>query len=266
MAIVRATGSPGARSAGRLFARSKWSAFVGDFETRDLSQWQATETSTPGGSGPGFGTQPQTVTSPVRSGSYSCKYTNTGTQFRCETVASYLSTVMREGDDITHTWSTYLPSGLPTGAWQLIGQWHCNRNNGDSAEPDGALSWDNSSPPVAIYAGATNSGLNPAHWYIVGGSNNPGSIPFWSYDLGVIQFDVWTDFQIRLKYSTTAAQCQITVLVNGVQVVSTVPAQPLLYPTTNTDRYNYFKIGVYRDHAISTDYTLYLDGLRFQRN
>lgn len=227
--------------------------FIGDFESGNTSQYNLVDTTSTGAI-----TNPVVVTSPVRSNKsiYACGYQCNSVQHRCETAPQVPNSLcLREGMDRYFGWSLYVPSaGWATGAWQIAGQWHSNVNNGDA--------WDSASPPLTFVLGNSNFGADVTHWYIGGGSSNPANIPWWSYDLGAIAFDTWVDFVVHAKFTTVQANCVLRAWVNGVKLVDlSPPPYQLLYATTG-DRYNYWKVGYYRDGTMTNTASLYWDNVR----
>lgn len=229
--------------------------FNGDFETGTVGQYSNHVLS-----GVGPLVNPAIVTSPVRPGGskYACAFTCSSVQYRCELVPHVSdpdSLCAMPGSDRYYGWSVLIPSaGWVSGAWQVMGQWHSNTNNGDA--------WDTTSPPLSINVGNTNNGLDPSHWYLGGGGNNPDSLPEWDLDLGVIIFDDWVDVVVRAVWSDVVADCLVQMWINGTQVINQEPPAALLYPTTNPNRFSFFKFGLYRDSAITSDVTVYYDNVR----
>lgn len=228
--------------------------FLGDFETGNVAQYGSTDLTSSGAT-----TAPAIVTSPVRSAlsTYACGYQCNSLQHRCETVPGVNNNLaVREGTERFFGWSVFFSStNWATGAWQIFGQWHANVNSGDA--------WDSASPPLIIAGGGNNFSQNPTHWYVAGAGSDPLSTPYWSFDLGVIPFDSWQDVVVRARFSTTLANCILQVWLNGTKVVDAVPPPAvLLFPTTSADRYNYWKVGYYRDSAIVSVATVYFDNVR----
>lgn len=226
--------------------------FNGDFETGDLTQWATTHTQ-------GGDTEPEIVTNNVRAGSkYACLFALSGSQYRneleIERTGSY---VQREGTDLYYGWSVRFAGPFPVGPWQVAGQWHSNVNNGDE--------WDDASPPLSVTMASTLPGLDPSRWYIDSGRNSPMDYPVWSYDLGPMVFDRWVDLVTRTVLSTDPERGLLQVWIDGRLVVDAVPPAPLLYPTTNPDRYNYLKVGYYRDDSIEDEGEVWFDNVRIGR-
>jgi hypothetical protein len=230
--------------------------FIGDFDTGDLAQW-ADAVDTDGD------IEPELVDDPVRSprSGYACSFRVASPQIRCELDGSDRggSLIQREDSDYYYGWSVMLRAPFPVGLWQIAGQWHANTNSGDV--------WDEASPPVSFTVASTLPGLDPARWYLDGGrSGASANFPPWSYDLGPLVLDRWVDLVTRIVASTVPERCRLQAWVDGRLVVDAVPPAPLLYPTTNPDRYNYLKIGYYRHHEISDPGTVLFDNVRVGRS
>jgi hypothetical protein len=226
--------------------------FIGDFDTGNLQQW--------GGDFDADGDQePELVSTPVRTdrSRYACRFSVAAPYIRCEVDGNDRggALLQREGTEYFYGWSVWYVSPFPVGQWQITGQWHSNGGNGDG--------WDDVSPPMSVAVASTQGGLDPTHWYIdCGRSGLATAFPTWSADLGPMIFDRWVDVVTRAVVSTVPQRCQLQVWIDGRMVADLVPPAPLLYPTTNTDRYNYLKVGYYRHHEITAPGQVLFDNVR----
>jgi hypothetical protein len=230
--------------------------FIGDFETGDLAQW-ADAVDTDGD------LEPELVTEPVRTpgSGYACSFRVESPQIRCELDGSDRggTLIQRESSDCYYGWSVMFRGPFPVGLWQIAGQWHANSNSGDI--------WDEASPPVSVTMASTLPGLDPTRWYLDGGrSGVSANFPLWSYDLGPMVVDRWVDLVTRIVPSTRPERGRLQAWVDGRLVVDAVPPAPLLYPTTNPDRYNYLKVGYCRHHEITTPGVVLFDNVRVGRS
>jgi hypothetical protein len=218
-----------------------------DYETGDLSQWNAINT---GGS---WGNSSiQVVTHPVRQGNYAAKFTLTGgngAHVRAETEATQAQTGGYEGQDWYYSWSMYAPSNPNTstgwGDWNLVTQWmdllyQC-------------------SPPLQIDIMPLKNGLRyTLNSRLFDNKNGCASLgPSHDWDLGPVVYDQWIDITIHVKWSSDPTVGFAQVWMNGVNVF------PLTHlRTLDTSGGVYMQQDIYRLGATSGSNVLYFDDLR----
>lgn len=205
--------------------------WVGDAETGDFSQL-----ADPSGGVDQLSPQTRAVlTSPVRSGSYAFEFAVNGTASgspntqRSEGRASGLG--FAEGDDRWIGGSVRLPSGFPTnpGAFQVVMQLKADVNG---------------TPPVTL-------NVESGQLQLQGGFGRPaGSLPMPAKTLvSSMAAGVWYDVLLHVKFSSDPAVGEVTVWVNGTQVLAPYkPPGGTMYATYPS----YFKIGLYRDPTLAT--------------
>lgn len=218
-----------------------------DYETGDLSQWNAINT------GGAWGNSSiQVVTNPVRQGNYAAKFTLTGgngAHVRAETEATQAQTGGYEGQGWYYSWSMYAPSNPNTqtgwGSWNLVTQWmdllyQC-------------------SPPLQIVIMPLKNGLR---YMLVSRlfDNKNGCAqlgPSHDWDLGPVVYDQWTDFTVHVKWSADPTVGFAQVWMNGANVF------PLtVLRTLDTSGGVYMQQDIYRPGATSGSNVLYFDYLR----
>ena len=217
-----------------------------DYETGNLSQWNAINTGGPWGN-----SSIKVVTNPVRQGKYAAKFTLTGgngAHVRAETEATQAQTGGYAGQEWYYSWSMYAPS-TPNqqtgwGSWNLITQWmdllyQC-------------------SPPLQIDITPLKKGL----WYTLDSrlfNNKRGCAslgPSQDWDLGPVVYNRWTDFTVHVKWSANPQVGFVQVWMNGVNVF------PLTHVRTlDTSGGVYMQQDIYRQGATSGSNILYFDNL-----
>ncbi len=180
-------------------------AFVGDFETGDLSQWDA------------LITPPLRVgitTAPVRQGRYAALFSiragdeaqGQGKQ-RAEALVSSDSSGAVEGNTAWYGWSTFVPNDFSTTTPVSFTQWK-PEGTGDCALPSNVAFQLNSDgqPQVAVSGG---------------GSSDECAVPETkTLGLGDIKKENWNDFMVRVHWSANDKKGSIEVWQNGKRVVS----------------------------------------------
>ena len=197
--------------------------FVGDFETGDLSGWSVS------------GNAPEITTDPIRAGKYAMKTVLD----RHKDKVSYRTEVSGPGSKVDgeywYGFSIFLPDDyIPDSIWEIVAQWH------GVPDFDMGETWRN--PVMAL---STNDGK----WHIVnrwdakrntyesgkkvyGGSK--------TYDLGLYQTGVWTDWVVHVKWSYQSDGI-LEIWKNEKQVVDQSGPN-----TFNDAKGPYFKMGIYK--------------------
>jgi polysaccharide lyase-like protein len=193
----------------------------GDYETRDLSQWDRVD---------GLMSRLTIVSSPVHQGSYALRtvlragdVANNGT--RNELVLLQPQT---EGMDRYYAWSTMFDASYPSAdTWQVFTQWHHSGCCG--------------SPPVELDVVGEKVQL----------TINTRAV--WTAPL---VRSVWHDFVVRVRWSANPDLGLVELWYDGRKVVDRLAAQTLY-----ADQIAYLKQGLYRDASIQADGVVYHDGM-----
>ena len=149
---------------------------------------------------------------------------------------------LHEGDDLWFGFSTYLADGWPLYPdWQAITQFKQNF--------DGA-------PPLALF-------VEDAQYKVEGGFGYPsGPRPF-SLPIAPVKTGVWVDWVWHVKFSADPGVGFVEVWKDGALVLPRyAPRSGTLYPAAGAQAGNYVKTGPYRDPAVTTPATMYLDDWR----
>ncbi len=212
-----------------------------DYETGDLSQWQAVDTS---------GGTIGIVTHPVHTGKYAAKFTlkgGNGGEVRVETTATQEQTGGYEGQAWYYSWSMYIPAvpNQTTGwaDWNLITQWmdllyQC-------------------SPPLQIDIKPLSNGLRyTLNSILMDNKHGCKSLgPSQQWDLGPVHYDQWVDFTVHIKWSTEPAVGFAQVWINGRNVL------PLTHMRTLDNGGGvYMQQDIYRPSLAGTN-VIYFDDL-----
>jgi hypothetical protein len=224
------------RSAGRVL-------WAGDAETGDLSQFQDGPWNDVGG------TAPRIVTSPVRSGRYAVQLGISGATTaddgiccgsRNELLPAFRD--LEEGDDLYFGFSTYLAPGFPLDAeWQVITQFKQNFDG---------------SPPLSL-------NVEEGQYKIEGGYGHPAGPRQFIEPVGAVTVGTWVDWVLHVKFSADPRVGFVEVWQNGAEVLPRfAPPGGTLYPGKGDRAGSYVKTGPYRDPAVTTPETMYLDNWR----
>jgi hypothetical protein len=140
-----------------------------------------------------------------------------------------------EGDELIYNWSTRFAADYPSSAaWQSVVQW---KNDGTG------------SPPlhIGIWGDQLRLEAGPQHnWKTM-----------WETPLVRGQ---WLNFTARIKFSSDPAVGWVELWYGGQLVLPRTPTQTLFPGLAN-----YFKVGLYRDAAISGTGVVFHDGVRIAR-
>lgn len=217
--------------------------WTGDLETGDLSQFVDGPWNDVGG------TRPRVVTSPVRDGRYAVEVGITGATSAADGICCGSRDELlpkfpdlHEGDDLWFGFSTYLAPGFSLYPdWQLITQF--------KQDFDG-------SPPLGLY-------VEEGRYKVEGGYGYPaGPLPF-TIPLGPVATGTWTDWVWHVKFSSAPDVGYVEVWQDGALVLPHyAPLSGTLYPGTGDRAGSYVKTGPYRDPAVTTPETMYLDSWR----
>jgi hypothetical protein len=225
---------------------------MGDFETGNISQWP-TKCPSPSGI--------QVVTSPVRQGTYSAKFTlNSGDKDSCswggersELATNKLS--QKEGDEYYYAWSTYFPSDWkPVSSWGVFTQWHTKY------DLNPAISLIMEQPTTGIQL-ALCTGIQDGY-----ASNcNPAGRSFHTV-VSSIQTGKWNDFIVHIKWSSTNTGLVEVWYRTEDQTTFSKPVSLINIPTLQTKNgeagyITYIQQGLYRS-ATGYTQTIYHDGFR----
>ena len=196
--------------------------FVGDYETGSFSQWDSTQ-QVGGGSA-------SVVSSPVTQGRYAAKFTLPSSGGRAEVLKGG-DGVGRfyEGDERIFTWATMPMADAigPANSFQNILQW---KNEGTGSPP---IAFELEGDRYAIKATGTGFKF-----------------------LGPVEAGTWTSFEVRIRFSSSAAQGFIEVKRDGQLIVPRYSTATLF-----AGKYNYLKQGYYAGDS-SGGGTVYHDGMR----
>jgi uncharacterized protein (TIGR03382 family) len=201
-------------------------AWKGDFETGNISQWTRSQAVA--------NSRLQVVSDVVREGRYALK------------------AIVRQGDDPIgasgnrnellyisqektgstwfYKWSTMFPKSYPSAdGWQVFAQWH----------QEGCCG----SPPLEFFVRGEEMNMR------VGGATGP---VLWQAPLNR---GAWHDFVLEVKWSSNKKVGYVQMWHNGKLAV------PKTFAATQYgSEFNYLKLGLYRDDAISPEAFVYHDG------
>ena len=139
------------------------------------------------------------------------------------------------GDEREYRWSTFVPARYPRSErWQVIAQW---KNEGTGSPP---LELDLLGDDVVLSAQAGGKPVELGRAPLARGR--------------------WLDFRVRIRFAERARDAAIDVWYRGRRMVRR-RGVATLYP----GRTSYFKLGLYRDGAITATAALYHDALEVRR-
>lgn len=219
-------GAPPAREAGMV-------VFADDFESGTLDRWEEVQRARRGNI--------RVVGDRARDGRRSARFSlRAGDRIAGETDAraelAQGGDPLGEGDEREYRWSTFVPSGYPrSDRWQVIAQW---KNEGEGSPP---LELDLIGDAVVLTAHVDE-----------GRAVELGRAP--------LVRGRWVDFAVRIRFAARAGDAAIAFSYRGDQV----PIRRVV-PTLYAGRSSYFKLGLYRDGAITDTASLFHDALEVRR-
>jgi len=232
--VIAITGAlPGS---GGMRATTAWR---GDFETGNLSQWTALQAKDP--------SRVTIQSSPLRQGRYAARFevrpgdnnvAGSGTGERTQVYIGNVLTDWAEGREQYWAWSTYIPPDFtaPMGGWNAFVGFHHTGTTGP-----GNIQFD--------VRDMSRIGLR-----VMGGaSNNPIRK---DYRLAPLRKGRWYDFVLHIRWSSHPKVGFVEVWVNGSRVVPKT-----ITPTLYVGQGVYLKMGDYRS-AYSKRTVIYHDGMR----
>ena len=202
-----------------------------DFTGSGLSRFAATPWNDVGAAAPVL------AASPTTPGRRALRFTMPGGGTRSEVEPAI--TEFHEGDERWFGFSFVLPAGFPTDvvSWQVLTQW---KNDGTG------------SPPLEVTCGK-------GELWLSGGYGHPDGPKLVATPISPATTGVRIDLAVHVVFSRDPAKGSVDVLRDGVPaIVGHHPPGGTLYPTargtrpgTGTSASSYWKMGVYRDAAIT---------------
>lgn len=246
---VRAAGVNQPQQINRAVATATPAA-VFDYQTGDFSQWTAQQVATPGVSA-------SIVTTPARAGyPKTAKFVSynvdnilcTPDLNRAEVYADQTATGNpAEGVTQWYSWSIFLPTGTVLDdnigapwAWCSTTQWHHDGNTGN--------------PNLAVQISQPQAG---SQWRILTSGTDPAAQTGHQWECGAYATNEWTDFVVKVVWSSSDTTGHLIVKINGVTKVDATCA------TLYTGQSAYLKQGIYRSDTVGLDpFTIYYTGTR----
>jgi hypothetical protein len=211
-----------------------------DFTRSGLSHFQSTPWNQVGAPAPTL------VNSPSTAGARGLQFTMPGGGTRSEVEPA--TSTFKEGDDRWFGFSVYLPAGFPNQvtSWQLLTQW---KNDGTG------------SPPLEVTVGKGNL-------WIFGGYGHPTGPKSFAVPISAADTGRPIDLVFHIVFSRDPARASVNVWRDGTQRITNYhPTGGTLYPNSASANptgslIDYWKMGLYRDPAITQPATYVLERAR----
>lgn len=233
-------------------------AWRGDYETGDLSQWQAQSACTGNDlTVADVGNSCITVVdAPRREGAHAARFRiephteNASSSARAEVYLTRAQTGAFEGREWVYAWSTLFPMAGNDGWWSGGGDWNFFSQ----------FHYADSACGAAIGLGVDATSGRPRLYLELIRHAKPqcsSDVELEKFDLGELELEHWYDFALRVRWSSDPRRGAVELWLDGEPVVGRTA-----WPTLHDDsRGVYWKQGFYRGASEATN-TVIHDGSR----